>query len=730
MALLLLHSEIVRLHKAVITAGLAESRTALLSGIDPHFVAQLASPAVPSERILQDLYAMNTVSELADGSVPLAVWLKNAIALSAGRAEAATFQEALHRCETQHVAATTMLGSAPPPELGHAVDRSALLGQVRAALRLGEPVRSLCILLGPSGFGKSHIAGLVFKELWPKAIWYDCRAITKPISPPTPDFTIIFDNVEADHPLVRERWLRTPSARGLITTADAAVAKALLTDVGLRLDPTVLVNVGGVDAEQALQFLDQAVADALSESEKRAVIEKAAGAPFALQAVIDLVRCDQVDRALLTPDRELNADKFIGRLLMAWANCRQERVGQLLWILANLPFIGMSYRALSHVIGWSQKRVEEALSPAVKKGFLREVQNHHADPPIVVPHDIVKRTYGALRTRHNAAAYFERYARYSLDDAKHRGDAPTVLDAWVAGMRGVFENHRHVPGFGPFLENLRRHRDQLPSMACPAPDHRVVAWASSTVGDILLRQHCSEVLAVAYMVTKLPPSSPLAEAIWRASRHPVDGWARAAAIVAACLHWHRMNQTTVAQGKLFEWFNTWPRAVATRESDTTKLIERGVWRAPEPQSLDLDEAAAVGALCSFGALAEAESMLKRMQGLSHGRPLWMTACTLAVWYATHLPSEHAQVACSRLSAYIPEVTITQAVRSFLKCRSVDLPRGNATAPPYNEAAVNEVGFAELTQSAPFLSFVLNQPGAHAKFRLLASPVLSDVFGVP
>src|SRR5262245_9259503 len=92
---ILSHEDILRLGEAVISAGL--DRRVLLAGLSASFVAHLPSAAVPSAQILSDLDILNNAASLDDGTVPLQVWLQNAIALSPTRPEAAVFRAVLER---------------------------------------------------------------------------------------------------------------------------------------------------------------------------------------------------------------------------------------------------------------------------------------------------------------------------------------------------------------------------------------------------------------------------------------------------------------------------------------------------------------------------------------------------------------------------------------------------------------------------------------------------------
>lgn len=93
------HDHILRLQTAITSARLTRSRDALLAHISDQFVASLPVAPVPGEQVLMDLDALNAAGELADGSLPLAIWLSNAIPLCGGRQEEKVFAEALERVQ-------------------------------------------------------------------------------------------------------------------------------------------------------------------------------------------------------------------------------------------------------------------------------------------------------------------------------------------------------------------------------------------------------------------------------------------------------------------------------------------------------------------------------------------------------------------------------------------------------------------------------------------------------
>jgi len=88
---ILSHERILELYDAIVSADLASSRGALLSGIDAHIIARLPIAESLGAQVLRDMVALSEAGVLGDGRQPLAVWLANAGMLAGARAEAGVF---------------------------------------------------------------------------------------------------------------------------------------------------------------------------------------------------------------------------------------------------------------------------------------------------------------------------------------------------------------------------------------------------------------------------------------------------------------------------------------------------------------------------------------------------------------------------------------------------------------------------------------------------------------
>jgi hypothetical protein len=132
--------EITTIHATAIQLRLASSRTALLAGIDPGYVDELATDPSPSKQLSSDLEAMNRVERLDNGDVPLRLWLSTAVRLTSSRREAVVFKSAL-----DHMAQPRPDPDEVPPAPGGLRWPEKLTGaeisELSAALRSALPTR-------------------------------------------------------------------------------------------------------------------------------------------------------------------------------------------------------------------------------------------------------------------------------------------------------------------------------------------------------------------------------------------------------------------------------------------------------------------------------------------------------------------------------------------------------------------------------------------------------------
>jgi hypothetical protein len=123
-----------QIHRAALALSLAQSQDALLNGLSPVFVASLEVRGRPDAQLLDTLFALNTTESLEDGSVPLQIWLSNAIRLSEEKPGVEVFARALATIGGSVPLAPLVAPAKPPPWRRRRVRRGVLLGVVAALI--------------------------------------------------------------------------------------------------------------------------------------------------------------------------------------------------------------------------------------------------------------------------------------------------------------------------------------------------------------------------------------------------------------------------------------------------------------------------------------------------------------------------------------------------------------------------------------------------------------------
>src|SRR5688572_15547896 len=94
---ILKQAEVIKLIDAFIASGIDynASRGALMQFIDPHYVALLPTGNPPATQMLQDIGRMNQAERIANGDIPLEIFLLNATLLLGPTAQVEVIREML-----------------------------------------------------------------------------------------------------------------------------------------------------------------------------------------------------------------------------------------------------------------------------------------------------------------------------------------------------------------------------------------------------------------------------------------------------------------------------------------------------------------------------------------------------------------------------------------------------------------------------------------------------------
>ncbi|MEU9501644.1 trypsin-like peptidase domain-containing protein [Streptomyces sp. NPDC048196] len=163
---------------AAVETGLADPsvRPLLMDGIMPRYRGTLPLHPAPGRQVHSDLSQMNRVERLVDGSVPLEIWLRNAVAETTEAEPLTVFQRALDDVARQAGGEPDVLATMPAPgeikeEIVHR-DDTVPIGFLRGGELAGGAVARLKVPpyqggapLQPNGFPHSGTGWLIAPDL-------------------------------------------------------------------------------------------------------------------------------------------------------------------------------------------------------------------------------------------------------------------------------------------------------------------------------------------------------------------------------------------------------------------------------------------------------------------------------------------------------------------------------------------------------------------------------------
>ncbi|MFD8546488.1 trypsin-like peptidase domain-containing protein [Streptomyces sp. NPDC059649] len=163
---------------AAVETGLADPsvRPLLMDGIMPRYRGTLPLHPAPGRQVHSDLSQMNRVERLVDGSVPLEIWLRNAVAETTEAGPLTVFQRALDDVARQAGGEPDVLATLPAPgeikeEIVHR-DDTVPIGFLRGGELAGGAVARLKVPpyqggspLQPNGFPHSGTGWLIAPDL-------------------------------------------------------------------------------------------------------------------------------------------------------------------------------------------------------------------------------------------------------------------------------------------------------------------------------------------------------------------------------------------------------------------------------------------------------------------------------------------------------------------------------------------------------------------------------------
>jgi hypothetical protein len=479
--------------------------------------------------------------------------------------------------------------------------------------------RSVCILQGPSGFGKTILARMVVATI--PAIrwrWIECRdwpEIPEDQEPPNPEKLYVLDQAEVHQRIFKEQVFTDFLGRLLVTTTDETVAASILARLGQYDCKDAIVPVGGLEPNESVEFLTGFVGDRLTAEQKQALVGQLCYCPLAINLMADFVgewhardEFPSLDCCRTATEME----KMVTRVVDAWLERLRMTEGisdrglLVTRALCRLSFVGMSSEALAHVLGLTEEEARETIAPLLAKDLIHP--NLRLEKTFWIPHDLLRNHFRSLpadegdHTRANA--YVTHVGKMVRDGRASEVGISTCLDAFIVGVRAVFkelwEKDDILGSRARFLEGLERQSKLLQEIVATTPTGRQSERLAWMFEETLVNGDCTAVIPVAHGLGNLAPIASVARILWQGARSDAkhgDDWARGACIWGAVNHWKRLTGQEQVEGlRLLE--QKIQEEIQERSRDSMDLEEE--LKRGKNDMTDLSAGAALGALWALG----------------------------------------------------------------------------------------------------------------------------------
>lgn len=396
----------------------------------------------------------------------------------------------------------------------------------------------LCVLHGPSGFGKSSIASEIGR------VWAQGRGRThfcywpqRPSELPIADDLVIIDGLLLPDggDSSRLNWIAHLDCRVLITTYDETSARRLLGHLALAQHfERVVVRVEPLLPIESLEFIKERMAPARFEGMQTQIeeeVQSMGGSPFFLRIYVEMVNAGGVNIV------QGIGSIFIQRLTTAWMRrLRMHKRGEydVLRFLCRVPEVGTSPEYLAGIMGRDESEIAAVIAQLRASGLV--VQPLGEDDGYTVPHDLARQAFGRELSASEAGIYRQQYVEQVLRSVQKASGRlrsfSSTLDAMMLATIQAFNarDPEMLQLAAVFFGELRRvEKVDLTSDGALRWLH---PWIIETIS-----QACASVVAVARTLQRLPIRCELlGDVIADAILHP-DTYASAEAILAATHHW-------------------------------------------------------------------------------------------------------------------------------------------------------------------------------------------------
>lgn len=424
--------------------------------------------------------------------------------------------------------------------------------------------RPVCIILGPTGHGKTTIAVEWCRER--RVLWLDASKVGDLETSDIPENSDIVIDLLDDAPqnlLENRPWLAHLEGRIVAITSQKKVVDQLKMIWRVAdHDVTVEVNQGFTNRE-CLEFIRCSIpANVCNEFDQQMITDlnqTICGSPLFWQFVSGLVCEDDFPRlaeGLRNPNSLETRDKTYFRLFAKWAKLEsdQSEAFNVAYLLSCISLLGMNDSAMAYVLNTDLEKVKIGLDVLQRKGFVRRIGEFD---DYWLPHDLLRNMCQVIVNERALITKRERYAQFFYQKLAapnlERRDLHTLIDAWLLCVGNHFNEAWYTYADGhrePFYsayEKMNSHRERI--MECFKHQNVEEAAIARFIAEGASKLQCYNIIPASRLLAKSKSPNVDIARLLKVVFKAEDSWARAEAIHAASIHWSKQTPEIALEGR-------------------------------------------------------------------------------------------------------------------------------------------------------------------------------------
>lgn len=392
-----------------------------------------------------------------------------------------------------------------------------------------------------------------------------------------------------------------------------------------------IVEVKGFSFQEArnLFLFSGCGPDTISDEEIKQYVEHTDGCPIAIKGLINVLgNSDCSKKLILESNNNIDIERTFKSIIQQDLELSNTTLSEILAILSNVPFVGMSEKVISFITEKPTQVVCSSLSKIIELGYVTQLRNNRFGN-LYVTHELIKKVFQISENKETDLRIKRRnwdrkYFQFLVEN-KGSLDILSTIDALVSGLRSVFKIINENDVYNQEDIKIINEAKNIEEIPLPTRQKFIVNTREDKyfstelnktiklINDILktkvISSHqqilvmdffrssiqtssCSELIALGQAFSGMPKNPMLGTTIWEGTSN-YDSWAAAACLRAAAYHWSSCDSFTI------------------QESATPKL-KNWLSNCRAPHGADLDISSAIGGLCLLnGSSFAIETILSR-----------------------------------------------------------------------------------------------------------------------